>query len=391
VTTLKGSIRFHGDGRPKPYEVVIEHRDRATDARIQRTKSFQKQRDAKRYLAEQQSLQVNGLSSDPSKQTVGELLNVWLELVVAPKVSPKTLENYEGTIRNHLIQGLGATKVQKVTAAQLDIFYGERRKAGCSEAVLEKCHQRIHQALDYACRLGTVSRNAADMATAPHAAHREMATWSLEQAHHFIAMADHSAYGPIWHLALGTGMRRGEVLGVRWQDIDLDKGTLRVHQTVISLKTGPYTKPSAKTPSGRRVVGIPHYVVRKLEEHKAQQIDQRSKHIAVWTETNLVFTTSVGTCIDPSNLPRDYDRIVKLANVPRIRVHDLRHTYTALALEQGANLISISRQLGHARPSTTSDMYGHVSAKMQQEVTDTIGAALFPDASNETSRELEVL
>jgi integrase len=171
-------------------------------------------------------------------------------------------------------------------------------------------------------------------------------------------------------------MRRGELLGLRWSDVHLDGTTLHVRQTLIALKQGLRIK-DPKTKSSRRPVGIPREVTDALREHQCDQNERCDKLGALWQENDLVFASEVGTPINPRNLPRDYDRLVTLAGIPRIRIHDLRHTYTTLALEHGANLLAVSKQLGHAKTSTTTDVYGHVSERMQQQVTDTIRAALF--------------
>jgi integrase len=132
-----------------------------------------------------------------------------------------------------------------------------------------------------------------------------------------------------------------------------------------------------KTAAGRRAVSLLPTVIVALREHRVRQNAQRLKLGPIWQDHDLIFPTGIGTPINPNNLPRDILRLIRQAGVPRICIHDIRHTYATLALEGGANLIGVSRQLGHAKPSITSDLYGHVTAHMQQQVTDTIGAVLF--------------
>jgi integrase len=132
--------------------------------------------------------------------------------------------------------------VQKLTAKHLDAFYAEKRRAGCSEWILAKCHQRLRQVLGYALRQDIVARNVGEAGTAPHEERKEMQTWSREQVLRFLAVANQSTYGRIWLLALATGMRRGELLGLRWSDVHLDGTTLHVRQTLVALKQGPRIK-----------------------------------------------------------------------------------------------------------------------------------------------------
>lgn len=162
----------------------------------------------------------------------------------------------------------------------------------------------------------------------------------------------------------------------RWCDADLERCSLRVVQAV-GLVCGTTSIHEPKTKNARRTMPVPPAVVAPLRLHRARQEEQRIEAGPAWQDHDLIFPTRLGTPINPNNLARDYNRLIELAGVPRIRIHDQRHTYATLALERGANLLGVSRQLGHARPSTTSDLYAHVTAAMQQQVTDTMGDVLF--------------
>jgi integrase len=376
--TMKGSIRekHHKDGTLF-YEVVMDFRDPATNKRLQPTKSFAKERDAKRYLATYQAEQDKGTEVQPSRLTLAELLQQWLDQYAKTQVGPKCYVDYEGTVRLHLIPALGGMKVQAIRANDLDKFYAAKLKAGASPTLIHKCHQRLVQALNYARKLGYIAVNHAEDATPPRVYKKEMKTWTTEQARRFLVVIPQSTYGYLWLVALGAGMRRGELLGLRWSDVDFARNTLQVNQTV-GIEYGQATiKPMPKNDSSRRTVAIDLLITDALKTHRARQNEHRLQLGDLWEDNDLLFPSAVGTPIWPDNITRDYNRLVVAAEVPRIRIHDIRHTYATLALKHGANLLAVSKQLGHARVSTTTDFYGHIDSEMQRDASTALASALF--------------
>ena len=380
---MAGSIRTKIDSAgATSYEVVMEFKDPATGKRVQRTKSFAKQREARKHLAAHQAEQDRGVDTLPSRLTMGELLQQWLTNYAKPQVGAKTFVDYEVTIRLHIIPALGGMKVQALRASHLDAFYAEKGRAGASATLVGKCHQRIMQALKYACRLGIVATNHAENATPPPVRRKEMQTWTAEQARCFLAGIAESAYGYLWLAYLATGMRRGEALGLRWTDVDWGRNTISVCQTV-GVEHGKATiKPMPKTDASRRTVAVDPALTAALRLHRAAQNERRLQLGDAWSDHGLIFPSAVGTPIWPDNITRDYNRLIERTGVPRIRVHDQRHTFASLALKHGANLLAVSRQLGHARPSTTSDIYGHIDSAMQRAVSDVVGGVLFGPADS---------
>jgi integrase len=375
---MAGSIRTKTDKQGREFfEVVMEFRDPATGKRVQRSKSFRKEREAKKYLASYQVEQEKGTDVPPSRLTLAGLLQRWLEQYARPHVGAKTYVDYEVVVRRHIVPALGGMKVQALRASHLDTFYADKIKAGASPTLVGKCHQRIVQALKYACRLGIIAVNHAENATPPPIRKKEMHVWTEEQSRRFLSVIAESAYGYLWLAFLATGMRRGEVLGIRWKDVDAKRNTIQVCQTVGIEDHQAMIKPMPKNDSSRRTVAVDPALIEALKQHRARQNEQRLRLGDAWTDYDLVFPSAVGTPIWPDNITRDYNRLVEKAGVLRIRIHDLRHTYATVALKNGANLLAVSRQLGHARPSTTSDIYGHIDSEMQQEASAAVASALF--------------
>lgn len=376
----QGSIRKHERQEGVRYEVVIDLGiDPVSGKRRQRSKSFTTKKEAQTALAAWLTNVDRGVAVDRSRQTVAEMLRYWLESYARPNVRDKTFEEYERIITRHIIPALGNVPIQKLTAAQVQAYYGDKLAAGCGPRTVQLCHLRLSQALDQAVRLGVIPRNVVDMVDPPRVEVLERRVWAEEEVRRFLAVAGQSAYGPIWALFLETGMRRGEVLGVRWQDVDYAARTVAVAQTVGVVRNAVVIgKP--KTKSGRRSVAITQAMADALKEHRRTQAERRLLLGPVREDRDLVFPAANGKPIHPSNLDRDFLRWVAQAGVPPIRIHDLRHSNATLWLKHGAPLNVVSQRLGHARTSITLDIYAHVLPDQQAEVADRMGAALFGSA-----------
>jgi integrase len=223
-------------------------------------------------------------------------------------------------------------------------------------------------------REGIVARNVCAATEKPRQRHAPGVTWTAEEARRFLVAAKDDTYWPLWLLALKTGLRRGELLGVRWSDLDLDRGTLTVQQTIGVLAGAPCIKPP-KTDAGRRVVKLSADVVAALKDHRRAQVE-RQLSAPAWAEGGLVFCTGEGKPLNPNNLYRNFAAIVARAAVPPIRLHDLRHTHATLLLAAGTPIKAVSERLGHSKTSITLDTYAHVLPDMQDRAVDAIDAAL---------------
>jgi len=249
----QGSIikRERDDGRVR-YDVYYDlELDPVTGKRRQRKKVFQTKREATAFLTQQQAAVASGTAVDRSTRTMRDLMEYWLEHYARHRVSAKTFDGYATTIHKHIIPSLGNIQIQQLTPARLQVFCTERINAGSGPRTVELCHMNISQALDMAVNLGWLPRNVADVVKPPRWKPSEKQIWTVEEGRCFLSVAHESTYGPIWHVALALGLRKGELLGLRWQDVDFERSILSVSQTVGTVRGTVAIKPP-KTANSRR-------------------------------------------------------------------------------------------------------------------------------------------
>ncbi|MDP9364704.1 MAG: site-specific integrase [Chloroflexota bacterium] len=373
---MRGSIEKRTGPQGPTYRVRVEYPpDPVTGKRRQRSKSFRTRKEAQAALAQWGAEIARGTALEPSRATVGDLLGQWLASVAAHNVKAATLEDYEATVRVHVLPELGSVPVQRLTAARVQSFYAAKLAAGASPRTVQLCHLRLSQALKQGVAWGLVPHNACASVRAPRVTYKRFETWNPDEARAFLAAAEGDALSPLWLLALSTGMRRGELLGLRWRDVDLDAGTLSVRQCLIPSKGGPVLA-EPKTAAARRLVRLPAEAIAALREHRRRQVERRLALGSLWRDLDLVLCTGEGNVVNPANVDRSFARLVRAAGVRRIRFHDLRHTHATWLLAAGQPVKVVSERLGHARVSITLDTYAHVLPDMQEAAAEAIGSLL---------------
>jgi integrase len=374
---VKGFIEKRPGPQGSAYRVRVElPADPITGKRRTASKTARTRREAERVLAEWVADINRGSAVEPATVTVAELLTRWLTTVAAYRVRPTTLEDYQATIDNHIIPRIGGVKAQRLTASTVQAFYAELHEQGVGARTVQLCHLRLSQALAQAVKWGTLYRNVCDAVDAPRVTPKRGKAWSAEEARRFLAASAGNNLEPLWVLIATTGLRRGEALGVRWQDLDLDARTLRVTQAVVLYQNKPIVQ-EPKSPAARRVVKLDPETVTLLREHRTRQDAQRAALGRLWHDHDFVFCTGDGKVLNPNNLYRTLDAIMERAQVPRIRLHDLRHSHATLLLAAGTPLKVVSERLGHAKTSITLDTYAHVLPGMQDGAVDVVSGLLF--------------
>lgn len=392
VTTTKDGKRRYG--------VRIETVD--ADGRRKRVRlgSYSNRRDAERAEALAIDHRERGTLLLPETTTVGELLTEWLA-AKRPEITSNTYVDYEGTIRLRLKPALGSIKAQKLTAARIQSQYTKWRADGLSDHAIRNCHLRLSAALDYGVRMNLLTTNPARDARTPRLERTTFQTWDHGEARAFLdAVKDYHLPRPrkdnpevfwtpalipavLWDLLLREGMRRGEALGLRWRDVSWERGTVSIMQSVTPDKSNrgaTRIQPRTKTRAGERSVRLAPETLAALEERQKQW--RRDKIASpIWQETDLIVCTPHGGPITPSNVQRAFASILAYAaaqgvEIPRIKVHELRHTSATLLLLAGVSPKVVSERLGHASVSITLDRYSAVLPDLQQTASDAMSRLL---------------
>ncbi len=319
-----------------------------------------------------------------SQQKLGDFLAQWLEDTHKYSLRPRTYERYDQILRLHLIPGLGHHTLQKLTPQHLQAFYKQKMEEGLSNSTVGTFHNVLHKALDTALRWGLVARNVSELVTPPRKEHYEIQPLSIEQVQQLLKALPGNPLEMLFLLALGTGMRQGEILALKWQDIDLVRGTLQVrrvltHVAVRLRKEGQacFIETEPKTERGRRSLALPEVVLQALiayQEQQAQQIQQSGKY---WQQHDYVFCTKLGKHLTPNYVVTTFKSLLKKAGLPAIRFHDLRHTAATTLLALGVNPKIVQEMLGHTEISMTMDIYSHVLPTMQKEAMHKMNTALW--------------
>ena len=269
--------------------------------------------------------------------------------------------SYAQILEHHVYPTLGRIKLDKLSAAILDKRYREMGKSGLSTRVVRYTHTIVSMMLKQAVKWSKLPRNVADAATPPGLKTRKMQVWTPKDALQFLEYASQDRLQAAWYLGLFAGLRRAEILGLRWQDLDLETADLTVNQGMVVVK--PHGEKSyyefnpPKTASSVRSISLSVDTVVILKDHLKRQQLERGLCGDAWCETGLVFTTSIGTPINPGNLARSYKQLVRLAGVPDIHLHELRHTMASLAIRRGDSPKVVSERLGHSNVAFTLNTY----------------------------------
>lgn len=328
-------------------------------------------------LAKALADRADGIVFDDENMTVAEYLDGWLKGSVYGSLRDSTYDCYEIICRRHIASVLGARKLSKLTAMHVQRFYRDRLDAGLAPATVHKCHTVLHKALKQAVEWHLVPRNVADAVKPPGPTPRkEMRALSPEDARRLLEAARDDRLEALYVLAVITGMREGELLGLKWADVDLEAGALRVKRT-LTRQGGKVTLGEPKTKKSRRTVRLTPRAVEAVKRHRARQAGEKLKVGSLYEDQGLVFASEGGGLINPSNLrQRSFLPLLKKAELSRVTFHDLRHTCASLLFQKNVHPKFVQELLGHASIVITLDTYSHMLPGMGGEATDAMGKAL---------------
>ena len=369
-----GSIRKRKDGRWEG-RYVVGH-DPLTGKMISRNVLGKTQAQVKEKLrtAIENSKRLD--YTQTGKYTVGQWMDEWFEAYARVKVRPSSHQTYKGYIENHIKPNIGDIPIEKLTSLQLQKFYrlllaegriprieSEKQPKGLSAKTVRNINQVISSAMDMAVRHKLILTNPTEGCELPKVEHREMKKLPAERLGAFLREAKESGVYELYYLDLATGLRRGELLGLKWEDIDLQNGIIHVRRQVARVD-GEVKELPLKTKNSYRNISISQDAVAMLTEMEAHR------------SSDYVFPSSTGGPISPDSVNNMLHRVLKRAGLPSIRFHDLRHTFATLALQNGVDIKTVSGMLGHFSAGFTLDTYAHVTTSAQKEAARTMGNVL---------------
>jgi len=355
------------DGRRRQRRITLPAEKTKREAEEERT----------RLLAAAQS----GTYVKKTKETTAEFLRRWLGSTKPPKVRPNTWTGYEARVRRHMIPAIGIVQLQALTPAHIQAVQNHVLEKSLSTSEARHAHTILSTALKAAVVWGDLHRNPADSVKGPPMADSEPVMWTIAVIQSFLSKAPDNVYGNLARLVIQTGLRRSEVVGLKWTNSGVETGVLEVSSNLQRVKGEGLLEHSPKSKRGRRPIALGKSAIALLRHVRAQQVEQRLKAGPLWNKTGYVFTQATGRPLDPNRVTRTFRAMVDAMELPYMNIQNLRHCHATLLLAQGENLKLISRRMGHANESTTLRIYAHLLPGTDVEAADRLDRVLFGGAS----------
>jgi len=393
-----GTVYQRKDGRWEAAGYVLAVGDTRKRVRVYGTT----RKEALAKLTEKIATSNRGVPAPSAQGSVATFLTYWLETVAVHRLRENTHTRYTACVRLYLIPGLGKKKLAKLTAKDVRTWLDQLRTTCqccargldtardqplcCSAGIccgkrlsaltLAYIHSVLKSALEHAVREEEIPRNVARNVRMGTPRPRRFEPLTVDEARDLLTAVRGHRLQALFELALRTGLRKGELLGLRWEDLDLTGGTASVRRTLQRTNSSGLTALPTKTQSSERRIALPGECLHSLRDHRDQQRREREAAGAGWRDSGYVFTRPDGSPIEGATLTRHFTALLRRAKLRRIRFHDLRHSAATLLLEQGVELVVIKELLGHAHIGVTATVYAHVRLRLQRQAIDTLGRAL---------------
>jgi integrase len=359
---MRGSVKKDGNNW---YYVLDLGKNEKGIRKQKKKRGFKTKKEAEKALIETINAINKGSYIEPSKMTYQEYAKQWFG-TKKNSICSQSVKVYENCLRKRIIPKLGQYTLFRVSTILIQSFIDSLKEEGLSNSTIKKYLEIIRNSLEHAVDFNLIPTNPAIKVKLPKSNKKEMTVWNREETNQFLDKAKEDPCFIVFQLALSTGMRQGEILGLRWKDINLEKGILFIKQTLS--QDGKTFISGAKTKSSIRAINLSGSTLKHLRERRVEIAKEKLGFGPLYQDNDLVGCTQHGTPLNPANIRRSFNRIIQQAELPKIRFHDLRHTHATLLLAQGINIKVISERLGHSNIKVTLDTYSHVLPTMQEEV-----------------------
>jgi len=368
----EGSIRRRRDGRWEGRYTVYN-----AEGRKQKTVYGKTRNEVAEKLTEVMAGRDKGLVFDAGKLTVGEYLERWLDDVVKPSASHRTHSTHTQQVYTHIAPTLGRIKLKDLRKAHIDRLYREKLDARLAPSTVRRVHAVLHKALEEAVKGDLIPRNPAAHANKPKAQQEEIEPLDASQAAAFLEAGRGDRFEALYVLCLMCGLRQGEALALRWQDVDLEGATLRVNRQLQRVRGGGGLRFSKPKNASRRIVGLPQQAVSALNSHRKRQLEEKLRAGPLYQDGGLVFASGQGKPLDAQNVVnRHYKPLLKRAGLPPVRFHDLRHSCLSLLAQRGEPIRDLQALAGHATAAFTLQRYTHHYKASAKRTANAMGEIL---------------
>ena len=346
------------------YSIIVNFQDHSGNRTRKWERGFTTKRQAENRLGELLTHIETGLNVQASHTAFGQFLNEWLERYVSKRVRGSTMDGYRQRAK-HIVDGLGDVSIVDLRPDHL-IEYYDSKLSNLSASTITKHHHLIVDCLSDAVKWNLVARNVGSAVEPPRAPRKEMRALSVSETHRFLDTCTTEPWRTIFHTLIWTGIRRSELLGLQWNDLDLDMALMTIRRSLVRLQNGTYVTDEPKTSSGARSLDLAPSTCLLLKQHRADQERDVELLGIPSSQANFVFGHPDGTPRTPSTVTQQFRRIASRAGLSGVRLHDLRHTHASLMLQQGTDIKTISTRLGHSSVAFTMDTYAHLLPGMQK-------------------------
>ncbi len=368
----EGSVYKRGDGI---WTASLTYRDEQGQSK-RRVVYGRSQAEARAKMKEARQRLDDGAPVKDTAMTLAVWLDEWISKALAASDRKQaTKDLYASIARSHLTPVLGKTTLDKLRPSDVEALIVRKRDAGLSASTVRTIYTVLRAALDVAVRDGLVRRNVAEAVKRPTVERTDAVYLSAEQAQQLLTVLLGDRLEALYRLLLATGLRRGEALALQWQDVDLDVGSVRVRWTLSRTSRGLEIG-EPKTERSRRTVPLPRSAVETLRAHRLRQTTDRLAAGPAWTDAGLVFTTEVGTALEPRNVLRRFDALARKAGLEGVHLHTLRHSAASFLLAAGTHTKVVQEHLGHSSYAITADIYSHVAPAQAREAADRLDEAI---------------
>ncbi len=372
----EGTIRQRKDGRWEGrYTVHVETGPK------QKSVYGKTRKEVSEKLTAAMSGRDKGLVFDAKGVKLGEFLERWLEDVVRPSASHRTYAAHLQQVRSHLAPTLGRLRLKDLRKVHVDRLYRQKLQSGLAPSTVRRVHAVLHAALEEAVRGDLIPRNPVTHANKPKVRQEEIEPLTTDQAQAFLDAARSDRYEALYVLCITAGFRQGEALGLKWSDIDLEAGTLRVNRQLQRVRGGGGLQFSEPKNASRRTVGLSQRTIIALQNHRKRQFEEKLRAGPLYKDRDLVFATRLGTPVDAQNVVnRHFKPLLKRTGLPPVRFHDLRHSCLSLLAQRGEPIRDLQALAGHATAAFTLQRYTHHYDASARRTADAMGSIL-PDES----------